>query len=129
MPSGGFSTGWLHARLVELAAGELWLGAVTDDPRGLSDPFSVEVIGGSYEREDFTPLVSGTALIVHSTVTFLGIPGSTHLAGVILTDNDVGGTFLACALMSLSDQFTMSAGGAWVIDADDLVFGIDLGAP
>lgn len=128
MASGGFSSWQVSQWIDALLAQDLWVGAVSADPRGLSDPFSVEILGDSYERQQPALLNgNGNSIVVNDTLTFLGIAPETPIAGVILTNNDTNGNFIACAL--LDDPITLTVGGAWVVDADEIVFGIDMVSP
>jgi hypothetical protein len=128
MAAGGFFRTQVDAWITQLLTQDLWLGAVTDDPRAVSDPFSVEMPGGAYHRDQAPYINGGGSIVVNGTIVFVGIPAGTPCAGVILTDTEVGdGTAIACAL--LDTPHITDDSGVWVIDPDQIVFGIDLATP
>lgn len=128
MATGGFFREQVDVWITALLSRDLWLGAVTDDPRAVSDPFSVEVGGTAYHRDQAPYINGGGSIVVNGTIIFVGIPEGTPCAGVILTDLEAGyGAPIACAL--LDDPYITDNSGVWVIDPGQIVFGIDVAAP
>lgn len=107
----------------------VWWGLFYDNPLVVTDPTTVEILGGTYERPEHT--VPGdwdafglTGLVNSIDVEFLNIPPGNSIHAVGLWDDDTGGKLLGADV--LDDPVNFPDGGSWVLPAGDFYFGFDI---
>ena len=118
----GSLSSWLLAQWVDdLEATDLWLTLVSDDPEGVSDPLTVEIIGGTLTRHQTTWSRTPLLLTTAGSVVFSGIPVGAHVAGIACFNADFNGDLLASDLFP--EPVDYPSGGTWVLPTGEFAMG------
>lgn len=111
--------GWL----TQEAALPCYVGLVTADPFGTSDPLSVEILGDAYRRPQFGYELVGTILRNSLPLHWAGIPALTRVAG-IAGFGSLYGSDLSW-YTPFPDPMDFPAGGNLDFPAREVFIGID----
>ena len=124
----GSLSSWLLAQWVDdLEASDLWLTLVSDDPEGVSDPLTVEIIGSTLTRHQTTWSRTPLLLTTSRSVVFSGIPVGAHVAGLAVFNADFNGDLLASDLFP--EPVDYPAGGTWVLPIGEFAIGFSAPGP
>lgn len=120
----GIWTAQIQSWMDEIDALSLYGGLFSATPFG-TDPLTVEVVGGGYNRVAFTHDRAAYNMIRnHAQIVWLNLPAGVHIWGVGAWDAAVNGNLKAvCPLATAVD---LATGGTWALNAGELQFGIDV---
>jgi hypothetical protein len=114
-------TSWMN----DLAARTKYLALMSADPYGVSDPLTVEVLGGVYVRE--APVFVRTSynlLTLDEVVVWHALAPGTRVAAVACFDAAFNGNMLAADVLDVHIDYP--SGGTYVLPADEFYLGIDV---
>lgn len=91
----------------------LWAGLLTQDPRTVQDPLTVELVSSAYSRPE-----ARTAGGARPQISFLGIPAGVTIAAIGLFDATTNGNLRF--IYVLDEPYQFAKGGSITIAADTL---------
>lgn len=124
MSWGRFSDDIVQAWIDEIAAKTLYGALFYANPL-VTDPLTVEVVGGGYVRPLMPTTRSAFNLLVNTPLlVWHNLSPGTHIAWVGAFDSPTGGTLQAAAL--LDTAVDLLSGGTWTLDAEQFAMGLDV---
>jgi len=128
MANGRFSSEIVSGWMDGIYAKDLYLALFFTDPQTVSDPLSVEVVGGVYSRQlGVWTRSAPNVLTLSEAVVFPGLPPGTSLVAVGVFDAAFNGTFIASDLIPAPDSpVSYPSGGTYVLPAGQYILGIDV---
>lgn len=133
MNQGSFSAEVVEGWMDQLEDRPKWLAAFSADPYVGSDPATVEIIGGSYARQESLWVRSDVrALTLDVAVAFRSLVPGTIIAAVGAFDDAFSGALLFRSMILDEDgnpaPLAFPAGGTHLISAGEYVIGLDIPA-
>lgn len=131
MDQGSFSIAVIEEWMDGIEDREKHMALFSADPWGVADPTTVEVIGGTYSRQDSLWLRNDVrSIILDAGVVWRSLVPGTAIAAVGAFDSAFGDVLLFRSMLldvdGNPDPKVFPAGGTYALSAGEYVVGIDV---
>lgn len=131
MDQGSFSIGVIEGWMDWVEDQPKWMALFSADPWGVADPVTVEVIGGTYARQDSLWLRNDVrSIILDAALVWRSLVPGTVVAGIGAFDDPFTGSLLFRSMIldvdGNPDPVSYPSGGTHTVAAGEYVVGIDV---